>query len=1118
MNIFRSPLILLIYFLTTLNCTPNNKNISINLSTEKSIDIDFHLNEINFSEFQYRDINYTKILLPGFNKSKDIGNPNLPVLNKLIEIPENGKFEINIYDKEYKLYDLDDIGYNDMIFPSQRSISKGENSENVAFSFNQKTYNDDSFYSQDLVKIEILGKMRGKTIARVQISPISYNPVKNDLIVCEKFTFRIDFDSKINSQNSSLYSKDFNNNFKSLINFDNNDSKADFSDSPIKMIIISHPQFEDTIQEYLSWKTRKGYEIIIGYVGESEVGNSAESIKNFIRNHYENATPSNRAPSYLLIIGDHEQVPSFDMGNHVSDMYFCEFDGNGDYFPEMFFGRFSAENINQLTPQIDKTLQYEQYTMPDPSYLSDALMVAGVDASMAPTYGNGQINYGNDYYFNTDHGINSHTYLYPESGTTSAELEIIQRVSQGVGFGNYTAHCGPSGWGDPSFVVNDIQNLENEDKYGLLIGNCCQSSVFNGTTCFGEALLRADKKGAVSYIGATNNTYWNEDYWWAVGTGAIDANPIYDNTGLGIYDCSFHENNEQENMWAINPSQLFFSGNMAVSEANGSDQYYWEIYHLMGDPTILTYYGIPSDLSIDHPDAIPIGMNILSISSESHTYVAVNQNGILLDAGYTNNNGEISLSIDQLDGMEPLEIVASKQNKKVYISNINLFSPNNPYVVYSNLLIDDGIIGNNQVELNESFLVDVELQNFGLTSADNLTIEVSSDNPQVEITSNIFTVDFIGADTLIYIPNAASIEITGNFLDQEQINLVFSISDNQADSTVLWISNGNITINAPNLEINNFNLIDNFDDEISVIEFGDTATANLTITNIGNDISGIFDVNIYSEYDFIEILGQQFTFNPLDINENILISFPVSLDFDAPMGENYQIFVEVSQDSLIYDSYSINLSTQACQGNSFQLQLYDDYGDGWNNNYLLINDIEYTMPSGFTSYYATCIDIETQGCVNFEWIEGQYPEETSWIILNTSGSTYAQGDWEYFEDINLPNPIGDCSFGCTDPSALNYESSIDVDDGTCEFLNLDYINKSIKIYPNPINDKVKIDFNNLVVNNIIITDVNGREIFEKNAINLSTLEIDMQKLNSGVYFAKIIINEELFIIKRLLKN
>ena len=38
--------------------------------------------------------------------------------------------------------------------------------------------------------------------------------------------------------------------------------------------------------------------------------------------------------------------------------------------------------------------------MPDPSFLGDVIMISGVDASYAPTYGNGQINYGNTYYFN----------------------------------------------------------------------------------------------------------------------------------------------------------------------------------------------------------------------------------------------------------------------------------------------------------------------------------------------------------------------------------------------------------------------------------------------------------------------------------------------------------------------------------------------------------------------------------------------------------------------------------------------------------------------------------------------------------------------------------------------
>ena len=46
---------------------------------------------------------------------------------------------------------------------------------------------------------------------------------------------------------------------------------------------------------------------------------------------------------------------------------------------------------------------------------------------------------------------------------------------------------------------------------------CCQSNKFDEPTCFGEKLLRANNKGAVGYIGGSNNTYWDEDYWWAVG-------------------------------------------------------------------------------------------------------------------------------------------------------------------------------------------------------------------------------------------------------------------------------------------------------------------------------------------------------------------------------------------------------------------------------------------------------------------------------------------------------------------------------------------------------------------------------------------------------------------------
>ena len=180
---------------------------------------------------------------------------------------------------------------------------------------------------------------------------------------------------------------------------------------------------------------------------------------------YDNPSNGILAPSFVLFVGDIAQVPAFNgsTGSHVTDLYYV--DMSGDMIPDIFHGRFSAQNLSHLQSQINKTLEYEKYEMPDPSYLSEVLMVAGVDASYASTYGNGQINYGTDYYFNNDHGISSHTYLYPASDGAGAAAAIIQDYNEGVGFANYTTHCSPSGWADPSFTVSDVPGLYNDHQY-----------------------------------------------------------------------------------------------------------------------------------------------------------------------------------------------------------------------------------------------------------------------------------------------------------------------------------------------------------------------------------------------------------------------------------------------------------------------------------------------------------------------------------------------------------------------------------------------------------------------------------------------------------------------------
>ena len=129
---------------------------------------------------------------------------------------------------------------------------------------------------------------------------------------------------------------------------------------PLGYIIITPNQFVDTLEPFITWKQEQGYNVTLGIT--ETIGSSTTAIKNYLQGLWDAATSENPAPSYLLIVGDTPQVPAFtgstDSG-HVTDLNYVKLEGN-DYLPEMYYGRFSANNISELTPQVNKTLMYEK--------------------------------------------------------------------------------------------------------------------------------------------------------------------------------------------------------------------------------------------------------------------------------------------------------------------------------------------------------------------------------------------------------------------------------------------------------------------------------------------------------------------------------------------------------------------------------------------------------------------------------------------------------------------------------------------------------------------------------------------------------------------------------------
>ncbi|HNQ44669.1 MAG TPA: C25 family cysteine peptidase, partial [Candidatus Cloacimonadota bacterium] len=344
---------------------------------------------------------------------------------------------------------------------------------------NRNFYNGQRATSEATIQLTELGMMRGERLVALDFIPANYNPATKSLDVTLATNVDIRFVNADYIATSELKGKAYSPVFASAMAssvWNYQDTRISLMRYPVGYVIITPASFIPALQPFVDWKTREGYAVSVNTI--ESIGNSTTAIKTFMQNLWNSATTTNPAPSYLLIVGDVAQVVSNSgtTGSHPTDLNYVRLQGN-DFMPEMYFGRFSATTPDEVTNQVNKTLLHEQYAMPDDSYLQDSVLIAGMDSYYAQTHGNGQINYATQNYFNTSHGIDAHTYLYPTSG--SSLTAIRNDVSAGAAYVNYTAHGGVTDWSDPNFTISHINQLQNTNKYPVVVGNCCLTSKFD---------------------------------------------------------------------------------------------------------------------------------------------------------------------------------------------------------------------------------------------------------------------------------------------------------------------------------------------------------------------------------------------------------------------------------------------------------------------------------------------------------------------------------------------------------------------------------------------------------------------------------------------------------------
>ena len=641
---------------------------------------------------------FSWLSLPNTVRGGNEGDPQIPVINQLIAVPVGAQPRIEITSYSSTDYNLADYGMKTLV-PRQPSLRKDKHPKDVPFVMNEAAYlSTRNFKGEPTAMVSVEGTMRGIRLGKMTIEPVNYDPVNNKIRVFNDIEVTIHFDGADAAATEQMlidtYSPYFDIVYKQLFNgraiTSVYDDHPDLYTTPVKMLVVTTSTYANStaFQNWLTWKKQKGIDVDVQTVAN---GASASTIKNLIYSRY-----NTNHPSFLVIVGDETVVTYYSLwdydssyGNAATDLEYASVDG--DIYHDMFISRMPVSSTTELANLVNKTLTYEKYTMSDPSYLNETLLIAGWDDDGATAYiGKPTIQYANNYYFNSDHGITPHVFITTGTGQTTCYNYI-----NNVGFVNYTAHGDIQKWHDPQFTNTNVNNLTNNDKYFWAMGNCCLTANFknasNNQTCFGETMVRAANKGAFGYIGSVPESLWYEDYYFALGaTNTFQNMPTQSQTQTGAYDALFDDtgfNTLNSVPYIGNVAVSYaYSGNYNTSGSNSTtyEEYYWRAYQCYGDGSVMPYLKMPAANNVSHASNIAAGTNSFRVYADAKSYVSITVNNEIIGVAAVPANAtyvDVPFTTTPSAGQTAMIVVTRNQRQPYINDNVPVINSGTQYTI-----------------------------------------------------------------------------------------------------------------------------------------------------------------------------------------------------------------------------------------------------------------------------------------------------------------------------------------------------------------------------------------------------------------------------------------------------
>ena len=133
----------------------------LSLAEQNRNSFDFHMEigELSAMDVETAEGVFARLSIPGFHSSKVIGSPEIPMMNRLIEIPFGATPRVEILSTRIRTIDLADFGIEHLLMPAQPSMPKNVDPEDWPFIYHPETYDTDRV-GHETVRVQTLGAIR----------------------------------------------------------------------------------------------------------------------------------------------------------------------------------------------------------------------------------------------------------------------------------------------------------------------------------------------------------------------------------------------------------------------------------------------------------------------------------------------------------------------------------------------------------------------------------------------------------------------------------------------------------------------------------------------------------------------------------------------------------------------------------------------------------------------------------------------------------------------------------------------------------------------------------------------------------------------------------------------